>query len=469
MPTHPAEPALAANAAHAALAAHGAHAAHAGNSAEPRSRSLGERGFSFIEALLATLITAEVILAALALFDFHNKLARVQAQVSDMQQSLRVAQFELVRFTREAGRGGFPAMVHWATPNQATGAIAVRNNVGGAVSDQIAIGFSGSPKAVDGSDVLTVRGVFSTPVFQLNPLRGGAVALLPAGSTTTNATAGTVVVCATTPTGIPQDLAPLIGAINAAAKAGQAEPLILVSPLDETIYAVVELDTANSVLGANQAGCPSPQNVAFPNGILIAFKVTGGTNAGSFQQLGAVNSPQGLPARLTNVAWLGILEEYRYYVRQDFAVPGDANSDPAPHLSRARMYPGTELPYFGDAANLQVDVADNVLDLQVALGYDVNGDGLVSDGTVPGLPNEWFHNTPGDWPPGWWGNTLPPPLREVRISTLSKTGNPDFQYQGPTLASIEDRVYTAADFANTFHGRAYRHRLLTTVVGLRNL
>jgi hypothetical protein len=172
---------------------------------------------------------------------------------------------------------------------------------------------------------------------------------------------------------------------------------------------------------------------------------------------------------------LGILEEYRYYVRQDYTVPGNASTDPAPHLSRARMYPGTETPYYNIAANLQVDVADNVLDLQVALGVDTVGDGLIFEGTLGPPPNQapttaddWLYNISGDTP---YPNppTVPAPLREVRISTLAKTGNPDPKYQGPLLTNIEDHTYIATDFPNTFRGRTYRHRLLTTVVGLRNL
>lgn len=441
--------------------------------APPPSGRRGERGFSLIEVVVATLITAEVLLAGLALFDFHNKLARVQGQVSDMQQSLRTAQYEMVKLTREAGRGGLPAVVQAGTASQAYGAVTVRNNVGGAVSDQIAIGYSGTPKAVDGTDILTVRGAFSTPIFLLNSKGPGLVTLI-GGITPATATAGRVIVCATTPSNsIPQDLSTLIAAVNAAKTASQVEALILVSPISDTIYAVVELDTANSNLTANQPTCPSPAGVANPNGVLIAFKVTGDSNANAFQQLGAVTSTTGLPAQMRAVAALGILEEYRYYVRQDFIVPGNTSSDPAPHLSRARMYPGTETPYYNDPTNLQVDVADNVLDLQVALGEDANGDGQITEGTGAGNPpdqtpsnsDEWIYNAAGDV-------ALPakvPPLREVRISTLAKAGNPDFQYQGPKVTNIEDHVYVSTDFVNTVHGRAYRHRLLTTVVGLRNL
>jgi hypothetical protein len=399
------------------------------------SRRRGERGFTFIEALVALLISVEVIVAGLALFDFHNKLARVQAQVSDMQQSLRIAQYEMVHLAREAGRGGFPPVLRSGTINEAWGAAAVRNNVDG-TNDHIALGNSASPLVVHGTDVLTLRGVFSTPIFEINKTAASLV-LTPAGSTPANATGGAVVVCATSSSQTAQDLTPL--------------------------------NTAGSNVINNEPQCPSPPGVANPNGVLIAFNVTGDATAQSFQQLGATPSTIGLPPGMRAVAWLGILEEYRYYVRQDYAVPGDTTSDPAPHLSRARMYPGTETPYFNDAANLQVDVADNVLDLQVALGVDINGTGQITDGNPPGAPSTtdgWIFNVAGD---AQFPTVPPPPLRELRITTLAKTGKNDFQYQGPALTNIEDHVYTATDFPNTPRGRSYRHRLLQTVVGLRNL
>src|SRR5580692_5137300 len=87
-----------------------------------------ERGFTIIEMTIALFVTAEVILAGLALFDFHNKLARVQTQVSDMQQSLRVAQYDLVRMTRMAGRGGFPAVLQSHAGVSTWGGVTVRNN-----------------------------------------------------------------------------------------------------------------------------------------------------------------------------------------------------------------------------------------------------------------------------------------------------------------------------------------------------
>jgi hypothetical protein len=41
-----------------------------------------------------------------------------------------------------------------------------------------------------------------------------------------------------------------------------------------------------------------------------------------------------------------------------------------PELVRARLYPNTNVAYDRDPANLAEVIADNVLDLQVALGVD---------------------------------------------------------------------------------------------------
>jgi Tfp pilus assembly protein FimT len=425
----------------------------------PSSRaSRRQGGFTLIEMTIALLVTVEVILAGLALFDFHNKLARVQTQISDMQQSMRISQYEMVRLTRMAGRGSFPAILHPGQLNTLWGAVSVRNNVGGVVSQQIAIGYAGSPTAVLGSDILTLRGVFSTSVVQATPTPQ-ALTLAGAGGATTPATAtsGTLIICGSSTTGILQNLT----ALETAVVNGLPEAIILVSPASDFTYAVVELNPGGSDIADNQPSCPASGTV--PNGIKLAFNVTGDANANAYQALGSVTGAAGLPATMSAVLWVGILEEYRYYARQDYVVPGNTASDWAPHLSRARMYPGTETPYQGAAANLQVDVADNVLDLQVSLGVDLNGDGVITEDSPPDNADEWLGNAVGD--------TLTPqaPLREVRISTLAKTGNRDPSYQATQLTQIEDHVYTAAAWPNTQQGRAYRRRLLQTVVGLRNL
>ena len=56
----------------------------------PRPRS--SRGFTLVELLISLAVMTIVILAALMIFDFNSRLARVQTQVSDMQQALRAGE-----------------------------------------------------------------------------------------------------------------------------------------------------------------------------------------------------------------------------------------------------------------------------------------------------------------------------------------------------------------------------------------
>jgi hypothetical protein len=244
----------------------------------------------------------------------------------------------------------------------------------------------------------------------------------------------------TSPTGVPQDLA----ALNEAIASGRPEALLLVSTLDDGIQAVVQLTGGQAVAG----------------GVQLNF-TTGGTQGAAYLNL----SPNGAyPPQLTAVAAVGILEEYRYYVRDEA---------PAPRLSRARVYPGTEAAYAGDANNLHADVADNVLDLQIALGIDRNPNERIED--AQDGDDDWLFNAAADTtapkPPADW-NSPASPLYYVRISTLARTDRLDADYQSPPIQAIEDHVYaepeTPADGASILE-RRYRRRLLQTVVDLRNL
>ncbi|MDP9119919.1 MAG: PilW family protein [Acidobacteriota bacterium] len=440
-----------------------------------------ERGFTLMELSVSLLVIVEVILGALMIFDFNSKLARVQEQITDMQQSLRAGQYEMVRMVRMAGRGGLrstsPARVY---PKGS--AVEVRNNVGigsPAPPDDVAVGYASSPRAVDGTDILTVRGVFTAPIYQVNSAQAASFTLFDAtNNPTTNpavAVRGVAQVCNLAPSGVNQTLTPLTTAITAAVP----EALLIVSPLDDSVSAVVELDAANSTtVPAVSTLCPTTGKA-----IQIGFKVVGGTYTASYQKLsnvsvdGAGNPTQNLPPALTSALFLGVLEEYRYYVRQNYAVPGNTASAPMPRLSRARMFPGTEVPYLADVNNAQVDIADNVMDLQIALGLDLNGDGVIAEDTPPTATDEWLYNSSADLAtdPRWLTVAGSAPARQprmfyVRITQLVRTDRRDFQYAAPVLTNIEDHTYPASPAGdNSPQNRMFRRRLLQTVVDLRNL
>src|SRR6476661_6180810 len=281
-----------------------------------------QRGFTLIEVSVSLIVTIIVLLGVLALFDFSNRLTRVQTNISDMQQSLRVAQNDSVRLIRMAGRGGLPL---------------------GNLPDGTHVGDGTTPEVVPGSDMLTVRGVFEAPTYQINTTNSAAFTLTPAAAPTN----GTIIINNKTPTDIPQDLAKLKDAVDKQ----RPEALLLVGSQGSDVWVVVELDPSNS-------------NVSNPSQYTIGFKITGGTHTADCLKFSSAGAGV-FPPELKAASFVGLLEEYRYYVRREYAIAGDKTSDLAPKLSRARVYPGTQDVWNADPENWHADVADNVFDFQV--------------------------------------------------------------------------------------------------------
>jgi prepilin-type N-terminal cleavage/methylation domain-containing protein len=407
------------------------------------------KGFTIIEMVVSLAITALLLMGVLATFDLNSRITRVETHVADMQQSLRIAQDDVVRTVRMAGRGGL--LLTDATHALPTGvAVSFRDNV---PDNQLIVAANEKTRILPGTDVLTVRGVFGT-LYQSNV----------ASALKLNLAAGTGELTLTNPSpgGAAQDLTPLKTAITK----GVPEALLLVSSLDDTIYAVVELTGAT---------------VVEDKSVTLTFRISGSDKANAYGKLspGGVFSPN-----LLNVGYAGILEEYRYYVREDHAIPGDRASDLAPKLVKARFFPGTDEPYREDedAAPRLDDLADNILDLQVAFGFDTTNQGNRAQDadyvgtddqiaeTADGIGDDWLFNAPQDQATDAVWQNLPPEY--VRITTLARTDrrDPDPKYRSPMLPTrIENRAYPSNDPANSDTERKFRRRRLQTVIDLRNL
>lgn len=463
----------------------------------PRHAAPRQAGFSLVELLVSMLLISLVLGVAFTMFNYTNKLSRAQLHQADLQQSGRVAQRDLLRNIRMAGRGGLVGY-HVAGsdansgPASVTPAIEIRNNVSGA-TPRLVVGNATSPLLVAGTDVLTVRGhLTSSPVF-IDSTNGD--------NFQTTATGGVVTVGSFGPTGIPQDITPLVEAVTDE----RPDALLMVSSLSDVTYGVAELDPTNSDVSTYNA------NPLVYSEITIAYRHTGGTYSDDYGLLSAdgvfpdsaVDHPDWLPPRdLTNVGTIALLEEYRFYVRD----PEDDAQEP--RLAVGRFYPGTQIPH--PEGGWQTDLADNIHDLQVALGFDSSFDGtsatngffdfdadnignddLIIDGEA--LPNEptglddWLFNSPIDTvnlgSPPWTpqpavGNTPPvfpvnqprPRLYYARVTTLSMAASEDRGYEADLVTNIEDNVYAADHPVNQNPGgRQKRRLLLTTIVDLRNL
>lgn len=421
-----------------------------------------QAGFSLVELLLTLVVTMILFYGVLTTLDFNGRVTRVQTNVADMQQSLRIAQQEMVRVIRMAGRGTLPAADAVSAPVPTGVAVSLRNNV---AANQFLIAGDLATAIVEGTDVVTVRGVMSSPVYQIDITSQndqnstGDFVLTPLLDP--NPTGGTLIIRAISPKGAPQDLAPIREAITN----NVPEALVLASSLDDTFYIVVELLPAASTVNADS--------------ISVGFRLRGTTRADQYRALSRNGT---LPTGFHSVAYAGILEEYAYYVRADRAIDTDNTSALTPKLSRARLFPGTGEAYVS-ADNARVDVADNILDLQASLGFDTTFSGSTADDaddlgnddqiieTANGANDDWLFNGTSDDPTnGAWRTNPPPNLYYLRVSTLARTDRRDSGYQAPLLPDrIEDRAFTSASPLNSRSERMYRRRLLQTVIDFRNL
>ena len=419
-------------------------------------RSQATGGFTLIEMLVAMLISSFVLLGLLGIFDFTNKLARAQTQITDVQQSLRTAQYDVVRLVRMAGRGPLPLRTAGKTVPQGL-AVEVVNNV--AVDTKIGFASGAGPAVVSFSDILVIRGVFGSALYQVNHVD-------PASFNRT-ASGGSVVIADRTPSGVPHVLLPILQDICDASNIPQA--LVLVSPLDDAIFAVVELDAT-----ASRGGITCPPDPDSVTSLTLAFNTSGGAHTSAYQSL----SPGGaFPAALTSVAYVGVLEEHRFYVREVYADPGDPSSERVPRFSRARVFPGTDVPYLGDVLQWQNDIADNIFDLQIALGLDSDDDGVILDSGDGN--DEWLFNHPDDDVTQVRWNTVQPAaatpkdtrLYNLRLTTMARTGNKDKGYQAPALGLVEDHAYDTppSSYYNSPQERTRRQRRLETLIDMRNL
>lgn len=349
-----------------------------------------EAGFTLIELLVSLAVTAVLILGVLATFDLSSRMNRVQMSVADLQQSMRVAQNEVVKMARMAGRGGLPA-------NQA---VVLTNNV---ASGTKLVTAATDSEVLEGTDIIRLRGVISGSLYQVEYLDGNVF-----NAPNASGDGGWVTVIDHA-AGVPQNIAALKDAFDPA-KGGKAdETLILVTPFDT--YFVVE---ANGTVDKDDVK-------GTYDGLQIQFKQTAAINA----------AMGGRPVNeQTAVAYLGVLEEYAFYVRKD----GTGNS---PKLARARLAPGTSAAYKGDLNNAMMDIADNIMDLQA-----------VSTFVTPGLG-----------------------LPDLRITTLARSDRRDpGKYLGPLLpATLEDHAYATAHAYNSDSQRRYRWRVVRTNVDMRNL
>lgn len=514
-----------------------------------------QAGFSIVEILVTLLIFSIVTGGLLVIFSNSSRLARSQTQLANIQQSQRVGHSEIVSYARMAGIGGLPATRLNVSEDQLNnrdydGIGLFPNGIGIGVYNNVATGTSiaqvtDSAAADDadgdgtdedtvlpGTDVLIVRGVFSTPVYYVPSQRadnGANCSVDISGwlAADKKSATGCITVGGRTRDGgaiyedLHQDVTLLSDRLKAMYKRmpndAKSGGFILRDLINPNAYAVMGFNHA-AVTNENQLDpyrCPVPPEapagvteddmplclnvpltVDLTNDIGKAYVgLTRGTSlvgGGGMTLVEDAAKPDLDVEFPTNISSLGVLEEFRFFVRVDYEAAGDPDSRLTPVLSRAQFLPNT---------NVQVDVvdiADNVIELQLAVGVDTDevGSGpeyglITEDGTDT---DEVLFNASGDYlgadqdppyaaPPGgalpnghrtWFNPDLE--FHYLRINTVVMADRRELDYQAPELTNIEDFnrgdsfSLSGKDYSyNDLDERRFRRRWLQTVVELRNL
>lgn len=498
-------------------------------------RAPGQSGFSLVEILVTIFIFGVVTVGLLVIFDNSSRLARSQTQLANIQQGQRVGHSEIVRYVRMAGVGGLPLNrlripdadkaaknydLQGAFPHGY--AMAVYNNVAADTNIKEVVDptlvETGGDEVLPGSDVLIVRGVFTTPVYYFDPPLTLAETDLSADEKALTRTLQIAGVSRITDEGGDdrlQDLGPLEDMLKAAFSrtegAEKPEALLARDLLNPNAYAVLAFDWDDGSLADVTSLDSSECQVTKPDGFELRAEclqvpvvldsrttegegyvaMTSGTTLATGSGGVTLKDKDGndlveLPTRIGSI---GLLEEYRFFVRVEKIWDGLTGQQRiAPVLSRARFLPGTNVEVE------TVDIADNVIDLQLALGVETDsfgdaGYGTITDaasGTDEVLFNASADSLSGNPPyidppvgsiPGghgvWFNDELE--YHFLRINTIVQADRrSDKGFQSPLLSTIED--YNRGNYSlndpdtfNSVDARRFRRRWLQTTVELRNL
>lgn len=318
-------------------------------------KGIKNKGFTLIEILVSLAILGIVLAGIYSVYNMQHKSYIVQEQVTEMQQSERVALQMITRDIRMAGLG-----LQFCN-DAAGGKIIFSNGTGNNNSDTIGVEYhSFSPKP-EGETEITTN--------------------VPAISASSEL-----------------DVKDTTGFNN--------NDWVMVAGGEECQYAIFYVDTVDA--GTKKLHHTSTSKLTY------GYKLTSGFMIGD--RVRRLNREDG--------------------GRIIYAIDGS-------YILTRSVDDGTAQP-----------LADNIEDMQIAYGIDINNNGIVADGKFGVVPGgEWFDDPTGR------DMTL---LREIKLTLVARTTREDPAYNAGARPAVEDNP--AAPAADGF-----RRRVLQTTVKLRNI
>ena len=447
-------------------------------------------GFTLVEMLVAVFLLSLVVLGALSVFDASARINKSEQDVADAQAAVRYGISWMTRAIRMAGSGGL--FVTQAVLNAADRDLAGVSPPGVSY-DNVAQGtkvtsLNGDLPVRPGTDMIEVRGVINSPLIGFD-LATGCQPCDPSAGCAACVGVTNLAAAATTSTGHVNDDAanrPQFSEVDAyTAGASANNPMLLLVAFNDDLHP----DCSQLVGGQTYPLYPQlPYNV----GMISSPTALGGSGSFGNVDFTSVIAREFNPETplekgtdalaMKNIRHAGILDDLIFFI-------DDTNP----------LHPALAQGTRRGAAFDVIALADDVEDMQIAYGVDVDGDNALNryPGTAASFDSNVSSERDGDeWAPNVAGEApftatdfqslQPPPdpvvfthpgrhcprLHAVMLSLVAKSHDPDPTFRAPTAEGVLTMNSPVGNPGpRTYPGLAparFRRRIQTLKINLRN-